>query len=186
MELMLLRVFQGQIQLQCQAILVASHDFNSAMTTGDTRRAWIAIQNILTAAANISKALWGQGGKFAKERESLRDSLQVDDTSPLRNVAMRNHFEHYDERLDRWWDKSEAHNYFDMSMMSAGAVQGFADIDMFRVFDPETADIVFWGERFNVNEIVQEAARLLPIASTEARKPHWEPPDDSSTPGGGQ
>jgi hypothetical protein len=31
MELMLLRVYQGQVRLQCQAVLVASHDFNSAM-----------------------------------------------------------------------------------------------------------------------------------------------------------
>jgi hypothetical protein len=117
MELMLLRVYQGQVRRQCQAVLVASHDFNSAMTTDDIARAWIAIQNILTAAANISKALWGQGGKFAKEREPLRSSLQVDDTSPLRNVVMRNHFEHHDERLDRWWDTSESHNYLDMSIL---------------------------------------------------------------------
>jgi hypothetical protein len=181
MELMLLRIYQRQIQLQCQAVLVGSHDLNSAMTTGDMTRVWIAIQNILAAAANISKALWGQGGKFAKEREPLRASLQVDDTSPLRNVVMRNHFEHYDERLDRWWDSSKSHNHLDMSIMPAGAIQGLADIDMFRVFDPATADIVFWGQRFNVNEIVQEAARLLPIASAGADKPHWEPLNTSGS-----
>jgi hypothetical protein len=35
---MLLRVHQKQVQLQCQAVLVGSHDFNSAMTTGDMTR----------------------------------------------------------------------------------------------------------------------------------------------------
>lgn len=183
MDLMLLRVFQTQIQLQCQAVLVASQEFDSAMTTGDMIRAWIAIQNILGAAANISKALWGQGGRFAEQREPLRASLQVDDTSPLRDVAMRNHFEHYDERLDKWWNTSESRNHLDMSVLPPGAVQGLADIDMFRVFDPSTADIVFWGQRFNVNDIVREAAKLLPIATAEASKPHWEPPSAS---GGGQ
>lgn len=54
---------------------------------------------------------------------------------------------------------------------------------MFRVFDPTTADVVFWGERFDLNGIVAEAQRLLPIATREARKPHWEPP---STSGSGQ
>jgi hypothetical protein len=145
MELMLLRVFQRQIELQCQAVLVATHEFNSAMTTGDMTHAWIAIQNILTAAANVSKALWGQGGKFAEEREPLRASLQVDDTSALRDVAMRNHFEHYDERLDKWWDSSATHIHFDMSVVSTDAIQGLADSDMFRVFDPTTADVVFWA-----------------------------------------
>jgi len=91
-----------QIKLQCQAVLVGSNDFDSAMATGDHTHAWIAIQNILGAAANISKALWGAGGRHSEEREPLRASLQVDDTSPLRDVATRNHFEHYDERLDKW------------------------------------------------------------------------------------
>ncbi|MDP9256977.1 MAG: hypothetical protein M3Q31_10535 [Actinomycetota bacterium] len=181
MDLMLLRTFQRQVVLQCQAVLVGSHEFNSAMTTGDMTHVWIAIQNILGAAANISKALWGQGGKFAKEREPLRASLQVDDTSPLRNVAMRNHFEHFDERIDKWWDTSESHNLLDRSIMPPSAVEGLADIEMFRVFDPSTADIVFWGQRFNVNEIVREAARLLPIASVEAAKPHWDPLNTSGS-----
>jgi hypothetical protein len=192
MELPLLRVFQRQIQLQCQAVLVASHEFNSAMTTEDKTRTWMAIQNILTAAANVSKALWGQGGTLADARKPLRDSLQVDDESPLRNVVMRNHFEHFDERLDRWWETSEHRNHLDMSIVPPGAIEGLADIDMFRVFDPTTGDIVFWGQRFNVGEIVQEAGRLLLIVAAEARKPHWEQPPASaseaseSTRGGGQ
>jgi hypothetical protein len=66
MALMLLRIFQRQVELQCRAVLIASHDFNAAMLTNDLTHAWIAVQNLLTAAANISKALWGVGGKFAK------------------------------------------------------------------------------------------------------------------------
>jgi hypothetical protein len=186
MDLLLLRVFQRQVQLQCQALLVAGHDFNSAQTTGDMAHTWIAIQNILSAAANISKALWGQGGRLSAEREPLRVSLQVDDTSPLRDVVMRNHFEHYDERLDHWWKTSEAHNHLDMGVLAPGAIQGLADTDMFRVFDPTTAEIVFWGQRFNVGALVQEAARLLPIASAEGNQPHWEPSEPPSTSGSDQ
>ena len=189
MDVALLRVFQRQVYLQLQALLVAVHDFNSAMTTNDMNHAWIAIQNILTAAANVSKALWGSKGKRTDKRASLRESLQVDDSSPLRDVVMRNHFEHYDERLDTWWRESEAHNHFDISVMPPSAMEGLADIDMFRVFDPTTGDVVFWGERFNIKAIATEAGRLLPIANAEASKPHWEepPPSESaSTSGGGQ
>jgi hypothetical protein len=120
-DVALLRVFQRQVYLQLQALMVAVHDFNGAMTTGDTRHAWIAIQNILTAAANVSKALWGSKGKRAVERVPLRASLQIEDTSPLRDVVMRNHFEHYDERLDTWWDESNAHNHFDMVTLELDA-----------------------------------------------------------------
>jgi hypothetical protein len=153
------------------------------MTTGDSTHAWIAIQNMLTAAANASKALWGQGGRLSEQREPLRASIRVNDTSPLREVVMRDHFEHYDERLDRWWENSEAHNYLDMSVMPPSMVQGVADGDMFRVFDPSTGDVVFWGQRFRLTALAEEAVRLLPIATAEARKPHWEPP---SAAGGGQ
>ena len=67
--------------------------------------------------------------------------------------------------------------------MPPGAVVGMAETDMFRVFDPTTTDLVFWGDRYNVREIVAEAERLLPLATAEAARPHWNP-DDPSIPGG--
>ena len=177
---MLLRIFQEQVKLQCQAVAVATIDLNRAMTTTDNTGLWIAIQNLLGAAANISKALWGSGGMATEDREPLRTSLEVDDSSPLRNVAMRNHFEHFDERLERWWKTSEAHNHLDLSVMPPGAVEGLADLDMFRVFDPTSSELVFWGQRFNLQEIAAEATRLLPIAARESNKPHWDTSPPSS------
>jgi hypothetical protein len=186
MELMLLRTFQRQVELQCRAVLIASHDFNAAMLTNDLTHAWIAIQNLLTAAANISKALWGAGGRLAEERKPLRQSLGVEDTAIFRDVAMRNNFEHYDDRLDRWWETSAHHNHLDMSVLPADSVRGLAEIDMFRVFDPSTGDVVFWGQRFNLNDLLREVERLLPVVSAEAAQLHWEPPSSESTAGGGQ
>ncbi len=52
---------------------------------------------MLNARANISKALWGSGGRLASERAELRASIDVSDDSPLRYVGMRNKFEHFDE-----------------------------------------------------------------------------------------
>ena len=51
------------------------------------------------------------------------------------------------------------------------------------MFDPTTADLVFWGERFNLQQIITEVERVLPLVNAEAAKPHWEPP---SPEGGGQ
>jgi hypothetical protein len=87
---------------------------------------------------------------------------------------MRNSFEHFDQRLDKWWDKSSNHNYVDMNFGDVQtAISGIDQMDMFRNFDPSTADLMFWGQRFNVRNIVSEAKRLLPIAASEAIKPHW-------------
>jgi hypothetical protein len=90
---------------------------------------------------------------------------------------MRNHFEHYDERLDIWWRTSTNHIIVDMVVGPRGWVMdGVAESDMFRQFDPTTRDVIFWGEAFNIQRIVDEVQRLLPIAAPEAGKPHWEPP----------
>jgi hypothetical protein len=40
-----------------------------------------AIQSLLSSQANISKALWGEGGSKTKERAHLRASIDVDDSS---------------------------------------------------------------------------------------------------------
>lgn len=172
---MLLRVFQAQVHLQCQAVVIAAQDLQRAFTVGSMPWAWVAIQNLLTASANISKALWGQGGRLAEPRQPLRASLTVADDSPLKDVGLRNDFEHYDERLDSWWRTSASHNHLDMSILAPESVQGLADSDMFRVYDPTTGHLVFWGKRFDIRAIVTEVERILPIASAEARKPHWDP-----------
>ncbi len=85
---------------------------------------------------------------------------------------MRNHFEHYDERLDDWWKTSEAHNHADMNI---GTITGLDPKDSFRALDPKTMEAIFWGERFDLRSIVAEAERILPIATAEASKPHWGP-----------
>jgi hypothetical protein len=174
MELELLRVFQRQVQLQCQFMLKAAHEANAGLDQRDTGLIFYALQNLLNAAANVSKALWGQGGKFTAERKDLRDSIGVTDASPLRSVTMRNNFEHFDERLDKWWRDSKAHHNFDLSIGPPSGIAGVDHIDLFRRFDPATTDLWFWNQDFNTQEIINEVQRILPKLTEEASKPHWK------------
>jgi hypothetical protein len=170
MDLMLLRVFQQQVFVQCQFALLAAENLRTA---SDMTQAWYAIQNLLTATANIAKACWGPGGKLASQREPLRQSIGIDDSSPLKDTAIRNDFEHFDHRLDDWWAKSSAHNYIDMNIVDGGV--SAAEIDTFRNFNPATGDLVFWGNRYNIHAIIAEVQRILPLVAAEAQKPHWSP-----------
>ena len=63
------------------------------------------------------------------ERKELRESVEVTDKSQLHNVGMRNNFEHFDERLDRWWNDSSRHNYTDLNVMPRAAIKGVDDND---------------------------------------------------------
>jgi hypothetical protein len=170
----LLRLFQRQVALQCRGVLIATGQLNEALAQKDTPAVWTAVQSLLTSAANISKACWGQRGKHLEApRKLLRDSLQIDDNSPLNQVTMRNKFEHFDEKLDEWWKSSTDHHHLDVSVMPPSAIQGISEKDMFRVLDPTTMEVVFWGERFDLQAIVNEVSRLLVLAEAEAAKPHW-------------
>ena len=182
MDTFLLRVFQQQVANQCFAALMAAETAQEALNK-NSDVFWASVQNCLTAVANISKACWGQGGKYAKEREPLRLSLGIDDNSPIKATSMRNNFEHIDERLDNWYATSPNRNHMDFMIGPPSMVQGLADIDMFRVFDPTNAEVVFWGTVYPLKPIIDEIQRLHPVAVAESSKPHWDPPN---TPGSGQ
>jgi hypothetical protein len=172
MEPMLLWIFQYQVLSQCEFLLISAEDVNIALKTSDVKRTFCALQNLLNAAANISKALWGQAGRFAVQRKDLRDSIDVSDSSPLRTVTMRNNFEHFDERLDRWWNESKRHNFADLNTMPKASISGIADIDRFRMFDPSSTDLHFWGQDFNIQKITNEVQRILPKLREKANEPH--------------
>jgi hypothetical protein len=115
---MLLLTLQHQALMQCEYIQLAYDELNAALATIEVRRSFYALQNLLAAAANVSKAFWGTadkkyGNRRERERKPLRDSIGLKDNSPLRRVKMRNNFEHFDERLDEWFLKSEKHTYMD-------------------------------------------------------------------------
>ena len=81
----------------------------------DDDRTWYSVQALLGAAANLSKlfkppypVLGSKEEKrvafeFAEQRAAeLRQKFGVDDRYEILNRNVRNHFEHFDNRLDRW------------------------------------------------------------------------------------
>jgi hypothetical protein len=176
MDLLHLRVFQRQVVDQCRLVLGSVPAINQGAATGDHDALWMACQMFVVGAGNLSKAFWGEGrGRqhIAPRRQSLRDSLAVEDSSPLYSVGIRNHFEHYDERIDRWWAESSTHNHADRMIGSPDQLGGLTDIEMFRIYDPGTVSIVFWGQQYELQPIASEVDRIYPIALREANKPHW-------------
>jgi hypothetical protein len=175
MDTFLLRLHQRQVAHQCRAALHAINHASVSLGAHDTDAFWASIQNFLTAAANISKAFWGASGKLAEQRRPLRVSLGVSDESLLAKTDLRNHLEHYDERLDRWYAQSVHKNHIDFSIAPRRSIVGLDNSDFFRFFDPETKEVIFWGEHYAIQPLVDEIAALLPRADAEGQKPHWEP-----------
>lgn len=142
----------------------ASHD------AGDQQ--WLALQSIVVSAANLSKLLWGSRGKAEALRAPLRASLEVGSDSCLRSPDLRNDFEHFDERIERWFATSEKRDFFGRSIGQRDKFLYDGDDPWFGHYDPTTGVLSFWANAANIVEIFQEAPRILPIAEREAAKHH--------------
>jgi hypothetical protein len=168
----LLWLHQKQVLNQCYAARFALGQANAGLEQNNQQMFWAGIQAFATACANISKACWGQGGRLAEDRKPLRGSLRIADDSPLANTDLRNHLEHYDERLDHWYRTSNG-RFADYVIGPPNEVVGMAPINIFRHFDPQTTDVIFWGEHYRIQGLAIEIERLLPIAKQETRKLPW-------------
>jgi hypothetical protein len=187
-EPQLLRVYQNHVVHCCHGVLLGAQDIDSVSSPQDVARLWYGVQNVVVNAGNLAKVFWGIGNAAERaqryeERRPLRESLSVADDSPLRDVKVRNDYEHLDERIEKWWKESPNRNIVNSMVGPRGAIIGLGENETLRWFDPTTGDVIFWGNELNVPAVVKEAARILPIALAESRKPHFELPNNF---GGGQ
>lgn len=154
MENHLLRCFQGEVAKQCWWAILAIEDVEKALKDLNSgkltnayamTRLWMSFQTFLVAAGNISKLLWPQSPKIADRGTDLRASLGVEDSSCLETRTFRNHFEHFDERLENFFLSFGPGEFFYIdSNVSPGGISTLAkNIDeskVLRHFDPNNGD----------------------------------------------
>jgi hypothetical protein len=185
---MVLRTFQREVAKQCRYALLSVNFLDQANSVSGPQsqtHVWYAIQNLLIAAGNISKFLWGQKSgskevlkKRAQQRRHLRALLGVAENSILKlSPEFRNHFEHLDERIEEWVEESTNHNLADDIIGPPNAIVGLDPRDMMRRYDPSSHILSFRGETFEIVPLVRAIEALLPIAEREVNKPHWETPN---------
>lgn len=165
-------IYLQEIQSQCRMALqagIALKRFlahkepmqtieDGAMQTAEVFR---NVHSILTHVANISQLLWpGTHVKgHRKERaDQLRSLLDLpEDGHPLSSRDVRNHLEHFDERLDRWAQKPDISPDFWQDSIGPWDVpieQFKADqTNVMRHFEPQTWTFRFQGEPWNILEM---------------------------------
>jgi hypothetical protein len=174
MDKMLLRIFQREVERQGRFALMSFLDLEVALKAREMDRIWHAVQGFLVAAGNVSKLLWPSQPLVPKRGEELRQSLGVPDDSPLAPRTFRNHFEHFDERLEQWAALSERKNFADSNVGPTGMITGLEPSDYLRNLDTTQFTVTFRGDTYPVKPLVEALRELHVRAELEAAKPHRE------------
>lgn len=133
-------------------------------------RVWLNIHSLLDSAAMVSKYLWGDG-KYDEERSWIRKFLDVSEDSPLANRRLRNHFEHFDERLEDW-NKSRGtvsgrlinRVFVDRWVYYPSFESKPTRFDIsksFRFLDGDNLVLTYQGEVFDLKSLVTETKKIV-------------------------
>jgi hypothetical protein len=166
-----LRLFQSEVERQCDFAMIALEDMEEAKTNSDGKLFWYSVQNLLVAIGRISRLLWPPDTEAAEGRSKLRESLDVEDDSPLNALTFVEHFEHFDERLEEWYESSENLRYFDSYTEPLDVLAETSPTDRFRGFDTEKNALIFQGDLYYLDPVTEAIEHLRQKAEAEAQKP---------------
>jgi hypothetical protein len=174
----LLWIFQREVAWQSQFALLAASDLQLALGVNDSRRIWQAVQGLLVAVGNISKLLWParDADTDIALRTALRESLDVADDSVLAPRTFRNHFEHFDERLESWARTTKHRNIVDTSVLAPGSIVGLDQGDFLRNLDPTTLKVTFRGDEYALKPVVEAVEDLYVRAKAYEMPPCFRQP----------
>ncbi len=149
------RVFIREVERQTQFGLVAAADLENALKLQDMERIWYSVQALLVAAGNVSKLLWPPKLEFRGRGEVLRKALDVPDGSPLSSRDFRNHFEHFDERLEALAESSTRGVFVDSNVGPPGMIAGLDQDDFLRNYDTSTDSVTFLGDSYPLKPVIE-------------------------------
>jgi len=152
-------VFTGEIVLQSKIAELAAKRLSVSKDNLDQIEVWSSIQSILVAAGNVSKILWPQKAYEARG-ERLRELLKVDDSNILSDRKFRNHFEHYDERIEDWFKKQSSAVYSDLAVDPFKSIWGNVPTNQHRAYGPLTHTLTFRGESFDLAAVLKELKEI--------------------------
>lgn len=128
--------------------------------TSDSVEVWGSIQSILVATANVSKILWPARKQNKVRGKHLRDLLGVDDDNLLSDRTFRNHFEHYDERIEKWVESNNSAVYMDSRIDPFEPTQLSLPQLSHRSYNPTSKTLSFRGESIDLATVLAELAKI--------------------------
>jgi len=158
MKELLEMVFIGEIVLQSKIAQRAAERLQATHNNFDKVEVWCSIQSILVAAGNVSKILW-PNQKYKVRGERLRQILKLENDNPLSDRKFRNHFEHYDERIEDWFNNQTSAVYTDLAMNSS--LRGTTASLDHRGYNSFNNTLIFRGESLDLGKVLKALEEIL-------------------------
>ena len=177
-------LFIDELKTQIEFALISIEGVNkflTALDTGfpkekETELFWYNAQNLIVYSGNISKILWGiykKGEAYQNinrlrraERKELRNKLNVNEQSVLKNRFLRNALEHIDEKLEDFTENDQ----FSVLNKNIGPVRNMIqygdeiyDISKeknLRHYDQNKKIFYFYGEHVNLEKLYKDIKAL--------------------------
>lgn len=122
-----------------------------------------AVQNIALQGAALSRYFWPTEIKKTDLHNSrarhLRQVFAVEDSSALKDRALRNAMEHFDERLDVYLQKYPVGNIIPSYVGPKPESDGVLN-HLFRAYYTDVAVFEVLGERYKIIPIIEEIGRI--------------------------
>jgi hypothetical protein len=129
------------------------------------------IQEAVGHAAALSRFFWPSGIGFKEPKEiqnlrenrgiKLRKSFGLLDTSPLMNRSLRNAWEHFDERLDKFLLQNDAGFFFPSALIGSHTLADDPMGKIFKLLDQDEGCLVLLGEKYFFRPIKEEVLRIF-------------------------
>ena len=128
-----------------------------------------AAQEGINNAASVSRFLWPAGrSKLGTEGKSLleargkrlRETFDIPNNSALNNRALRNAFEHFDERLDFYLLEDHSGYFFPNAMLESHSLADESIGNIFKLIDPDSDCIVLFNEKFFFKSVIDSLEAL--------------------------
>jgi hypothetical protein len=159
--------FLGELEHQCGLFERAKLGLTHALARNSAGECWLFLDTLVLAAGNISKILWPARSKSKQRGRDLRDMLGVSDDSVLCSRDLRDHLEHFDERLERHATENCTvvdSNIGDLTMVSVGNAL------FLRNYDPRKEEVTFLNETYQLAPLVSAVCQLRSsIASAQSK-----------------
>jgi hypothetical protein len=149
------RIYVQEALMQLDFAKRSFAEFERAQATGDVESIFFNLHHFIVHVANVDKLL---DSKLGTERASiLAGHIDLSDIDLKAFRRLRNHLEHFDERLDMWVTNYDGHAFFDMNVITGA--KGFPTKTFLRALDGDV--FKFHGEDYSLLPLRQEVEKLF-------------------------